>query len=58
MPELDKVYAACDFAAKQADSCNIWDIAPKIGVTLPPQKGQSQAEIDALPAFNTWRLAG
>jgi hypothetical protein len=55
MTDLDKVYAACDFASKQADSCNIWDIAPKLGITLPKQLGQSQAEIDALPAWSAPR---
>ena len=51
MPRLDEVYASCSFLAKQTDSCNIWDLAPKLGITLPRQRGNTLAEIAALPSW-------
>ena len=53
MPELEQIYARCDFAAKQADSCQIHTIAASMGITLPRQLGNTQAEIAALPPWAT-----
>ena len=53
MSELEAIYARCDFAAKQADSCQIHTIAASMGITLPRQLGNTQAEIAALPPWST-----
>ena len=51
MPQLEAVYERCDFAAKQADSCQIHTIAASMGITLPRQLGNTKAEIAALPSW-------
>ena len=51
MPQLETIYEHCDFAAKQADSCQIHTIAASLGITLPRQLGNTAAEIAALPPW-------
>ena len=53
MPRLDEVYATCGFLQKQTDSCNIYDLAAKLGITLPHQRGNTWEEIAALPSWET-----
>jgi hypothetical protein len=53
MPQLEAVYERCDFASRQADSCQIHTIAASMGITLPRQLGNTKAEIAALAPWST-----
>jgi hypothetical protein len=52
LPELEAIYAKCPGATRQADACNIWQIAKDQKITLSPRLGNSHEATAALGPWN------